>query len=517
MMKLTSFLSNSSKLALKTNKRQYTHHVLRIFVMKTIQYLQKHNVKSKNRIVLISDHDDLSLLLIAAASAIGLEVVVPYNLNSANIKEWVSIIEDMKPNYIIYSKNEGESLRLLSSWYANVIPFDFNCLEHQGINLINDYFTCKDSINNFLVLYTSGTTGKPKAMSISEEQICQQISNVSGKLKFSNDSTVLMSGLMNNTTGIIFTFGALRHQSTLVYPCSRNVSEWPAQIEQEKVTHIMLRPASLERFLSMVKQKNHSLPSLKILAYGAAILSQKVLEQGRHLLNCEWIQGYGLSETFGPFCWLTEQDHKNGIHKKFSYCIGKPDTKLEIKIENEKYNDSSRGELLLRGEGLMQGYYDVKKNKLIPVSEWFHTGDCVELSEEGYIVLKGRMNTTVLTKNGHRVNPQEIEGVMKEASFVRDVVLVDDADIATDNKNGAVLCLCPKNLTNKYRVLASVLNELVNNFSREKWPDCVCIHDQLFPRGGNDKILRKKVGDIIQQKNIIKIKKEDIDHVTHPI
>ena len=229
-MKLTSFIKNTSILAIKYGDRQYVHYILKIFVIKTIHYLLARGVKAKQRIVLVTDHDDVSLLLIFAANSIGFEVVMPYNLNRACQDEGSTIISDMRPVTIIFSKNDPDLLKQLSLVHSHIIPINFDLINNEVVSSQHDYLSKQAPIKHFFILYTSGTTGKPKAISMSEAAIIKQVLKVSKKLKFTAASRIFMSGLMNNTTGIIFSFGAIAHECTLIYPQSRDINTWPAQV-----------------------------------------------------------------------------------------------------------------------------------------------------------------------------------------------------------------------------------------------------------------------------------------------
>ena len=312
-----------------------------------------------------------------------------------------------------------------------------------------------------------------------------------------------MSGLLSNTTGIIFSFGAFFNNSKLVIPVERNVKKWIRIIEKYKVTHIMLRPAALEIFIKEVLNKQLKLGSLHIIAYGAAAVSENIIDTGRKILTCKWIQGYGLSETFGPFIWLDEEAHNNYKYKEEKYCIGVSDESLRTRIIPLK-KGSNYGELEVSGDIMMNGYLNDKKNF---TSTWFKAGDLVIQKNNGYFYIKGRIKNTILTQNGHCVYPEEIEALVKEINIISDCFLCAPSVSGNIEIFGTVLCVFTKELFFK-NVINAIINKLKKNFSKEKWPDWVFCSNHIFPRNINEKILKHKIAKSIKLQDLFKVKKE---------
>jgi acyl-CoA synthetase (AMP-forming)/AMP-acid ligase II len=360
-------------------------------------------------------------------------------------------------------------------------------------------------VENFLVLFTSGTTGQPKAISISESLICQRVASVSDRLKFSAASRILMSGLMNNTTGVIFSFGALMHGATLVFPPDRRIDQWPALVARERITHMMLRPVAMQVFVDSAMRAPQDLSSMRVLAYGAAALPQKLLERGRALLNCDWIQGYGLSETYGPFCWLDEQGHRDRLPQRHVYCVGTPDQTLEVRIGPALADDPCTGEVMVRGSALMQGYYDLVTHTVHPTGEWFGTGDFGCFGPTGELILKGRIGSTILSENGHRIYPEEVEGLLGRLDGV-DAALLLAIPGQGNLGNQAVACIHGALAREDGGAIAAKVRALLSaSLSPEKWPSFVYASVQPFPQNQNDKVVKHEVAKLLAAAPLIRI------------
>ncbi|NRR31897.1 long-chain fatty acid--CoA ligase [Oxalobacteraceae bacterium] len=490
--------------AFVTPSASYTHAQLRGAVARMIRALANAGVRPGHKVVLIPEHDAQAVVFLAAASAIGIQIVMPYNLQDAATAEWASIIATVAPQHVVYLKREQAGLAALQDSCASVIVPEIR-LDSPVDDDAPLIVASPDPVENFLVLFSSGTTGKPKAISISESLICTRIASVSGQLGFDGKARVLMSGLMNNTTGVIFSFGALLHGATLVFPEHRVPASWPGAVQRHGITHMMLRPIALRRFVEGARASGADLSSLRTMAYGAAALPRRLLEEARALMPCQWVQGYGLSETFGPFCWLTEEDHARRLYENQVYCVGKPDATLEVALRYADADHGGVGEVIVRGAALMNGYLDIASGAVEPVGAWFATGDYGQFTPNGELVLKGRVANTILSENGHRIYPEEVEGVLSGIAGVDDVLLLNSPS-ALDLGSSPIACIHGA-LAERggEEVRAIVLRQLSGRLSEEKWPDYLYLSSAPFPKSDNDKIIKTAVLGMIAAGALIKL------------
>jgi len=472
---------------------------------RVVTQLRDAGVRRGQRVLAILDHDERALFFLSAASALGLRLLMPYNLQDAALREWVNIVETARPDHVVYFKRGVGQLSGLAEAGApliNLAHHEYKDLEAKTSPIVIDAL---EPVPGFLVLFTSGTTGKPKAISISEALIGKRIQSVSTKLKFGAESRVFLSGLMNNTTGIIFSFGAVLHGSTLIIPEGRDVKSWPRQVDRTRSTHIMLRPVAMKQFIEAAQNDHSDLTSLEVVAYGAASMPRALLEEGRKLMGREWIQGYGLSETFGPFCWMTEEDHRADLYKRFCYCIGKPDNTVEVSVAVSESDQSQIGEVMVRGDGLMEGYYDVTTDRVEPVDRWLRTGDYGEFTACGQLVLKGRIANTILSENGHRIYPEEVESVLANVPGVTEAVLLG-VPVEGAPASRPVACLHgPLSTRPRAEVKTTITEALGRVLSREKWPDWISVSSAPFPKSANDKVLKTTVAERIKATELIQL------------
>lgn len=510
-MKLISMLTHPgqgdlSRPSLVTAERSYTRADAVTAVAHMAAGLKEQGLRPGHRVLAIIDHDAHGVFFLAAASALGLRLLMPYNLQDGAVPEWLNLFESARPDFVVDLKKAGGHAAALRQAGARVAQFSF-LDEAVATGPANRpvVIDAIEPVRNFLVLFTSGTTGQPKAISISEALVCQRIQSVSRQLKFDADSRIFMSGLLNNTTGVIFSFGALLHDATLVLPAQRNVAEWPAQVAQARASHIMLRPVAMKRFVEAAQASAVDLSSLRVVAYGAAAMPRSVLEQARRLMPCEWMQGYGLSETYGPFCWLTEQHHRDQLYRRGVYCVGRPDDTLQVALHPHAGADSGVGEVVVRGEAVMEGYCDVATAAVTPPGEWLHTGDLGEFASDGCLLLKGRIDNSVMSENGHRIYPEEVEAVLSDVPGVSEAVLLGVASGETLIVKPVACIHGALSDCERAHIRAAVSHALARSLSREKWPGWIYPSKTPFPKSANDKVLKAEVARQIDAQALIEV------------
>jgi acyl-CoA synthetase (AMP-forming)/AMP-acid ligase II len=498
-------VDSDERVRLVDGDRSYTRGQALAAVARRVEQLRRHGVGRGHRVLALIDHDAQGLFFMAAASALGLRMLMPYNLQVAASAEWRNIAASAQPDFVVSLKRDTAGVHELGEVCSRLVVLPHGGEGPTGRVVDPHRIDHPALVENFLVLFTSGTTGSPKAISISEELICRRVASVSGKLKFAGDARVFMSGLLNNTTGVIFSFGAFLHDAALIYPSGRDVTTWPAQVADHRATHIMLRPASMKLFVESASATPVDLSSLRVVAYGAAAMPRAVLEAGRRVMPCDWIQGYGLSETYGPFCWVDEAAHQEQRYRRHAYCVGRPDDTLEIRLEPVEGHPPEIGEVHVRGRAVMEGYYDVHTGRTEAPGEWLPTGDLGQWSPDGHLLLKGRIAGSVLSENGHRIYPEEIEAVLAELPEVDEVVLVGMAERDVMEERPVACIAGPLGGYEPATIRRIVTDALERVLSREKWPDLIYAATSPFPKSPNDKVMQAEVMKQIDRDALIKL------------
>lgn len=153
--------------------------------------------------------------------------------------------------------------------------------------------------------------------------------------------------------------------------------------------------------------------NLKLIISGGASLPLKYFE-GFRLMGFDIVEGYGLTETFGPITLCPADKPKHGS-------VGPILDENEIHIDYP--NEQGIGEVLLRGTTLFAGYYknDEFTRAVIDEDGWFHTGDLGRLDSDGYLFLSGRSKDLIVLESGKNVYPDELEDFYSESNFIEEI------------------------------------------------------------------------------------------------
>lgn len=293
------------------------------------------------------------------------------------------------------------------------------------------------------LIFTSGTTSQSKGVMLSQHNIASDMKNMKEIIDIKDTdvnmafipfhhtygSTALMLFLSKGTMNIFI--DGLRHiQSNLVeYKVSIFVcvplllesmyKKIMAEIKKQGKEKKVEKGIKLSRFLlkfgidirrKLFKEILDKLGGeLRYVVCGAAALDKTVAEKFNDF-GIVTVQGYGLTETSPVVISETEKHIRYGS-------IGKPILNVEAKIENP--NEEGIGEIVLKTESLMLGYYENEEetNKVIK-DGWFYTGDLAYKDKDGYFYISGREKNVIVLKNGKNIYPEELETLVAKLPYV---------------------------------------------------------------------------------------------------
>ena len=278
------------------------------------------------------------------------------------------------------------------------------------------------------ILYTSGTTGDPKGVMLSHENLLSDLEAVAKAVPLAPHhhvvSLVPLFHAYGQMTSLFCPFNAGCAVTYLSAPTSRAILE---TLAHTPVTHLVAVPEVLKAMMDRLEQRMGRIPgfmrrfigrqicrrvfgSLEVIACGGAALDP-VVEEKWWALGLEVLQGYGLTETSPILTVNTPSVHRIGS-------VGKPVEGAEIRI-------SSEGEILARGPMVMEGYYrDAKRTDDVFENDWLKTDDGGRLDEDGFLYVFGRRRYMILGPGGENVFPEDIEAELNRNSAVIDSAVV---------------------------------------------------------------------------------------------
>ncbi len=293
------------------------------------------------------------------------------------------------------------------------------------------------------IIFTSGTTGKPKGVMLSQRNLMVDATNSCKNVCFSGASlfTLPLHHTFALTAGIIM---------MLIYRLpiciSKNLRTFKSDMQVFKPHHMFLVPLYVETLYKSVwenarRQKKES--ALKVLIFFSDLarkcgldlrkkLFHSILEQfggnleliisggaplpanfadGMEAIGIQVLNGYGITE-----CSPVIAVNRNEYYRKNS--VGLPLACCEIKIQD--------GEIWVKGPNIMQGYYhDEAATREVLMEGWFKTGDLGYLDEKGFLYVTGRKKNLIILGNGENVSPEELEEKIQNIENVREVLVYE--------------------------------------------------------------------------------------------
>lgn len=286
-----------------------------------------------------------------------------------------------------------------------------------------------------VLLFTSGTTGEPKAAVLRHEHLTSYVVGSVEFLGAASDEAALISVPPYHIAGISAVLSSVYAGRRIVYVAQFDPPSWVGTAQEELITHAMVVPTMLDRILDHVEESGASLPALRHLSYGGGRMPPSVIERAMRLLpHVGFVNAYGLTETSSTVAVLTPEDHRAALASDDPTIRGRlgsvgralPGVEVEVRdVGGEPVATGQRGEIWVRGEQV-SGEYDGVGTGLTP-DGWFQTHDGGWMDDEGYLFVEGRLDD-VIVRGGENLSPGEIEDVLLAHPAVTDVAVVGIPD-----------------------------------------------------------------------------------------
>jgi acyl-CoA synthetase (AMP-forming)/AMP-acid ligase II len=301
------------------------------------------------------------------------------------------------------------------------------------------------------VLFTSGTTGVPKAALLRQRHL---VSYVLGSVEFGaagEDEAALVSVPPYHVAGVAAMLSSLYAGRRIVQLPAFAPEVWLDLAERERVSHAFVVPTMLARIVAALEARGAQGPaSLRSLAYGGGRMPLPVIERAMALLpGTAFTNAYGLTETSSTIALLGPEEHRvaaasedPAVRRRLA-SVGRALPGVEIEIRDEEGRPVApgrRGEIHVRGEQVAGEY--LGRGSVLTTDGWFPTRDGGVLDEEGYLFVEGRIDD-VIVRGGENLSPGEIEDVLHEHPAVADCAVVGVPDEQWGEAVAAAVVLRP--------------------------------------------------------------------------
>jgi len=285
-----------------------------------------------------------------------------------------------------------------------------------------------------VLLYTSGTTGAPKAAVLHNRNLTSYVISTVEFAGAGEDEASIVSVPPYHIAGISSVLSSTYAGRRVVHLEAFDPQAWVDVVRAEAITHAMVVPTMLNRILDVVAADDRGLPSLRSLSYGGGPMPLAVIERGMGLLpGVGFVNAYGLTETASTIALLGPDDHREAhaaedpdIRARLS-SVGRPLPSVEVVIrgvDGTVLGPGERGEIWVRGEQVAGEYDGLDAG---PDDGWFNTRDEGHIDGGGFLFVHGRLDD-VIVRGGENLSPGEIESALLEHPSVAAAAVVGIPD-----------------------------------------------------------------------------------------
>lgn len=289
-----------------------------------------------------------------------------------------------------------------------------------------------DQEETAVLLFTSGTTGAPKAAVLRHKHL---VSYIIGSVEFmgaDENDAALVCVPPYHIAGIAAVMSSVYSGRRVVQLANFSPERWIEIARSENITTAFVVPTMLSRIIEALEGEGDAgMPNLQSLSYGGGKMPLSVIEKAMKFFpNTDFTNAYGLTETSSTITVLGPDEHRTaaaaqdeaGRRRLVSVGVPLPGIELEIRDdEGQVVPTGERGEIYVRGEQV-SGEYE-GRGSVVDADGWFPTRDAGFVDEDGYLFLDGRADD-VIVRGGENMSPGEIEDVLLEHSAVGDAAIV---------------------------------------------------------------------------------------------
>jgi long-chain acyl-CoA synthetase len=343
-----------------------------------------------------------------------------------------------------------------------------------------------------VILYTSGTTGRPKGAELSHFNMFFNAMICADKLLGPKEDEVGLA-----TLPLFHSFGQTCVMNMLLY-CGATVTLLPRfepqraleVMQRDRVTYFAGVPTMYFYLLNFPGAENYDLSALRRCCSGGSAMPVEVMHAFNKKYGVTILEGYGLSET-APVASFNHMDRPT---KPGS--IGTPIWGVEMRVvdsEGRDVPDGELGEIVIRGHNIMKGYYKRPEATAEAIrGGWFFSGDVAYRDEEGYYFIKDRVKDMII-RGGFNVYPREIEEILYAHPAVAEAAVFGVPDAALGEEIRAAVSLKPGQSATEQELI----DYCKERMAAYKYPRTLEIMAAL-PKTATGKLLKRELRAMVQ-------------------
>jgi long-chain acyl-CoA synthetase len=345
-----------------------------------------------------------------------------------------------------------------------------------------------------LQLYTSGTTGLPKGVMLTNANLGVAVPSLGPELSVTADSVSLVAMPLFHIGGSGWALAGMSHGARSVLLREVDPVAILKVISTYGVTHAFLVPAVLMFLLSVRGVEETDFSSVQYIAYGASPISEDTLIRCLEVMRCQFVQLYGLTETTGAITILRADQHdpRGPRAGRLRSCgVANPSVTLRITNPDDgiEVGAGKVGEIWVRSEQNMLGYWrqPAETDKTLTADGWLRTGDAGYVDADGFLYLHDRIKDMIVS-GGENIYPAEVENALMSHPAVADAAVIGVPDDRWGETVKAIVACAPGSNPTAAELIAHCRRSL----APFKCPTSVDFTDGL-PRNPSGKILKREL------------------------
>jgi acyl-CoA synthetase (AMP-forming)/AMP-acid ligase II len=342
-------------------------------------------------------------------------------------------------------------------------------------------------------MYTSGTTGRPKGVVMSQQAMLALLVQCRFAYRFGRGERMLMVAPMYHVAGALWTGYAAACGASLYLMTDFEPREVVRALDEEHIAFGFLVPSMIQACLTQVPDlARRRFASLNLMTYGAAPIAEATLRRALEVFGCEFVQAFGMTEA-PNLTYLTHADHERALagRPELLLSTGRAGPGSEVKIVDEHDRElppGEIGEICGRGPQLMNGYWNLPEATAEALrGGWMHTGDAGCLDGEGYLYIKDRVKDMIVS-GGENIYPREVEDVLFAHPAVADVAVIGVPSERWGEEVKAIVVRAPGRSASAEELMEFCKGRI----AAYKRPRSVDFTDAL-PRNASGKLLKREL------------------------
>ncbi|WP_157151564.1 class I adenylate-forming enzyme family protein [Brachyspira sp. SAP_772] len=440
--------------------------------------------------ILLSNRVEFCISIMALSKLSSISVIFPSKYKASEVKslyEKISIdcliVEDL---YLDYFADEEKLNKVVCN-----NDYGFNYIYDNNFSFNNEDIVSRDLQDDAIIMFTSGTTSKSKAVLLKNYNLVHAIISYNRILSITEKDISIIATPIYHITGIIALFGLFIYSGGLLFlKKSFNAKEVLDSVLENNITFIHASPTVFALIIELM-DSYPSLPSLRSFACGSSNMTpNNILKIKEWLPQVDFHTVYGLTETSSPGTIFPI----GAADSKYIGSSGLPIPGFDVKIVDEEFkecNFGEVGEICVSGAVVLERYYNLDSDSI--VDGWLKTGDIGYLNEDGYLYVVDRKKD-LINKGGEKICSFDVENEISKIEGVLESAVV----ARLDDKYGEVPVAMVRLMSGYSYSYEDFYNILIKNLAKYKVPVDIIFTDEL-PKTANGKVDKKEIKKIFNK------------------